>query len=243
MAAHLRRATVALAVVLAALWALGACAVSQQLTIRTDGSGETAIGIDINPEIASYIRELATLTGAELPETGLVDLEPIHDSLRARPGVTVMRVEALDEHRVEVQFAFEDAEAIFRSPSLLWEAGVVTFEELEDGMSLRLYLDIDNYKQLSTLFPLLDHTVIRAMGPEENEDITAEDYLSMMGFVLGPVGPPAISESLITIEATVDGELVSQRGGRVEDGMVIYEVALLDLLLLHEPIDLQVVFR
>ena len=81
------------------------------------------------------------------------------------------------------------------------------------------------------------------MGPEENTEITSEDYLTMMGFVLGPSGPDAIADSLITIELTVEGELVSQSGGRVEDGVVIFEVPLLDLLLLHEPIDLQVVFR
>lgn len=243
MATHLLRTAAVLAFVLAVLWALSACAVSQQLSIRTDGSGETTIGIDIDPEIASYIRDLAKLTGAELPETGLVNLEPIYDSLRARAGVTVIRVEAPNEHLVELEFTFEDVRAIFRSASLLGKTGVVTLEELEEGTSFKLYLDIDNYNQLSTLFPMLDDPVIRAMGPEENTEITAKDYLTMMGFVFGPDGPPAISDSLITIEITAAGELVSQHGGRVEDGVVIFEIALLDLLLLHKPVDLQVVFR
>ena len=132
---------------------------------------------------------------------------------------------------------------MFPSPSLLWEAGIVTFEEVEEGTRVRLYLDLDNYKQLEQIFPVLDDPVIRAMGPEENTEITAEDYLTMMGFVLGPSGPDAITESVITIRLNVDGELVSQRGGRIEDGVAIFELNLLDLLLLHEPVDLEVVFR
>lgn len=240
---NLRRVAGALSVTLIVLWLLSSCSVSQQLIIRTDGSGQTTIALDLNPELASYVQELAALTGATLPETGLIDLEPIHESLKKQPGVTVIRMEAPDEYRVEVEFSFEDAEEIFRSASPIWEAGVVTFEELEDGASLRLYLDINNYKQLSALFPLLDTPVIRAIGPEENANITAEDYLSMMSFVLGPAGPPAISESMIILEIIVDSELISQSGGRVENNVLIYEVALLDLLLLHEPIDLLVVFR
>ena len=243
MATHLRHAAGTLALVLAALWAFGACAVTQELTVRDDRSGETEITVDISPDLVARIQEMAALTGAELPEDGIVNLDGIRRSLSARPGVTVIRIELPEAHRVQVEFAFADAPAIFPSASLLWEAGIVTFEDVEEGTRVRLYLDLDNYKHLSEIFPLLDDPVVRAMGPEENTEITSEDYLTMMGFVLGPSGPDAIADSLITIELTVEGELVSQSGGRVEDGVAIFEVPLLDLLLLHEPIDLQVVFR
>ena len=216
---------------------------TQQLTVRDDRSGETAIAVDIDPEPLAHVQQLVALTGAELPEDGLVNLDRMRDSVSARPGVTVIRIESPEEHRVEVEFAFADAQALFPSASLLWEAGLVSFEEVEEGTRMRLYLDLDNYKHLSEIFPMLDDPVVRAMGPEENTEITSEVYLTMMGFFLGPSGPDAIADSLITIELTVEGELVSQSGGRVEDGVVIFEVPLLDLLLLHEPIDLQVVFR
>ena len=240
---RLPRAATTLALVLAALWALGACAATQELFVRADRSGETTIDIDLTPEVVARIQEMAALANIELPEKGFVNLETLHDTLDALPGVTVTHLDAPEDHRLELAFAFADAPAIFRSPSLLWEAGIVTFEEVEEGTRVRLYLDLDNYKQLSDIFPTLDDPVIRAMGPEENTEITAEDYLTMMGFVLGPSGPDAISESLITIRLTVDGEIVSQRGGRIEDGVAIFELNLLDLLLLHEPVDLEVVFR
>ena len=58
----------------------------------------------------------------------------------------------------------------------------------------------------------------------------------MLGFILGPRVTDALSESVITIRLTVDGELVSQRGGSIKDGMAIFELNLLGLLLLHEPV-------
>ena len=243
MAANLRRAAGTLVLVLAALWALGACAVTQELTLRADRSGETAIAIDFTPVVVARIQEMAALTGAELPEDGIVNLDGIRRSLSALPGMTVMRVESPEENRVEVEFSFEDAPAIFPIPSLLWEAGIVTFEEVEEGTRVRLYLDLDNYKQLKKIFPALDDPVLRAIGPEENAEIPSDDYMTMMGFLLGPDGTDALSESVITIKLTVDGELISQNGGRIEDGVAIFELRLLDLLLLHEPVDLQVVFR
>ena len=240
---HYRRLAGRLAIVLTALWALGACAVTQQLYLRGDRSGETTIAIDFSADLVARVQEMAEITGAEMPEDGIIDLEPIHNRLTVRPGVTVFRVESPSEHRVEVEFAFEDAEAILPGGDAIAQAGIVTFEKVEDGTRVRLYLDVDNYRLLSEVFPLLDDPTIRAMGPEENAEITQEDYLSMMGFILGPAGPEAIAESLITIRVTVDGELVSQRGGRMEDGLAVFEVPLLDLLLLHEPVDLEIVIR
>lgn len=240
---HYRRLAGRLAIVLTALWALGACAVTQQLYLRDDRSGETTIAIDFSADLVARVQEMAEITGAEMPEDGIINLEPIHNRLTVRPGVTVFRVESPSEHRVEIEFAFEDAEAILPGGDAIAQAGIVTFEEVEDGTRVRLYLDVDNYRLLSEVFPLLDDPTIRAMGPEENAEITQEDYLSMMGFILGPAGPEAIAESLITIRVTVDGELVSQRGGRMEDGLAVFEVPLLDLLLLHEPVDLEIVIR
>ncbi len=240
---RLRRAARAFVPVLAALWALGACAVTQDLTVRADRSGDTAIAIDLAPDFVARVKEMAALADIELPDEGMINLETLRETLAALPGVTVTQVEAPEENLLDLAFAFDDAPAMFPSPSLLWEAGIVTFEEVEEGTRVRLYLDLDNYKQLAQIFPVLDDPVIRAMGPEENTEITSEDYLTMMGFVLGPSGPDAISESVITIRLTVDGELVSQRGGRIEDGAAIFELNLLDLLLLHEPVDLEVVFR
>lgn len=246
MAARTRRATGRLALVLtavSAVLALGACAVTQEIYLRGDRSGETTITIGFSADLVARVQEMAELTGSEVPEEGVINLAPIHNRLSVRPGVTVYRVEAPEEHRVEVAFAFEDAQAILPSPDALTAPGVVTVEEVEDGTRVRFYFDLDNYGLLAEVFPMLDDPAIRAMGPEENTEITEDDYLSMMGFILGPAGPEEISDSLITIRVTVDGALVSQRGGRVEDGVVVFDIPLLDLLLLHEPIDLEVVFR
>ena len=68
---RLRRAARAFVPVLAALWALGACAVTQDLTVRADRSGETAIIIELTPEVVARIQEMAALANIELPGKGV----------------------------------------------------------------------------------------------------------------------------------------------------------------------------
>lgn len=231
-----------LALVLTAFWALGACTVTQQLHLHGDGSGETTIAIDYSAEMVALVQELAELPGAELRGDGIINLEPIHYRLMALPGVTVYRVEAPERHRVEIEFAFRDAREVLPGAAVDAEIGLVTLEESKDGTRrVRLYLDLANYGLLSKVFPLLEDPVIRSMGPQENTQRTQEDYLEVMSFILGPTGPDALSASLVTVHVTADGELVSQRGGRVEGGRVVFEVPLLDLLLLPEPLDKDIV--
>ncbi len=236
-----RSGHLALVLTLAAIWALGACTVTQQLHLRGDGSGETTVAIDYSTEMVALVRDLAELPGAELRGDGIINLEPIHNRLMKRPGVTVYRVEAPERHRVEIEFAFRDAREVL--PAAAANAiGLVTFEEVEDGaLRVRLYLDLANYGLFAEVFPLLEDPVIRSLGPQDNTQRTREDYLELMSFILGPTGPEALAAALVTVRVTADGELVSQRGGRVEGNAVVFEVPLLDLLLLPEPLDMDIV--
>ena len=238
-----RTKTRAVTLVFAALFAVAACAVTQEVTVRADRSGETAIAIDLAPALVARVQELAAFAGDEPPEDGAINLAKLRHTLSALPGMTVIRVESPGENRVEVEYSFKDAPAAVPSPSLFPEPSIVTFEDLEEGTRLRLYLDLHNYDQLRQIFPALDDGILGFFGPGENTEITAEDYLMMMGFILGPRVTDALSESVITIRLTVDGELISQRGGRLEDGVAVFEINLLDLLLLHEPVDLEIVLR
>ena len=222
---------------------MAACAVTQEITVRADRSGETMITIDLAPDLVARVQQLAAHFGDERPEDRAINLDTLRYTLSALPGMTVIRVDSPGENRLEVEYSFKDAPAAVVGPSLLQEPSVFTFEEVEEGTRVRLYLDLENYNQLLQIFPALDDGILGFFGPGENIETTTEDYLTMLGFFLGPRVTDALSESVITIRLTVDGELISQRGGRIKDGVAIFELNLLDLLFLHEPLDLEVVFR
>lgn len=185
----------------------------------------------------SYSRALMALAQemAGLEGDGDIGSDALHHRLSEVPGVTVYRAVSFREPRLEVIVRFEDAAELL--------PGVISFTRVEDGTRARLYLDTERAWRLVQVFPVLNHPGIRSIGPVENADSTREEYLSMMSMVLGPDGAQSLADSTIVVRIDVDGDLVSQRGGRMEAGAVVFEVPVLDALLLHEPIDLEVVFR
>lgn len=225
-----RRAAGRSAVVLAAIAALGACAVTSEVFVRSDGSGNMSADVSYSRALMALAQEMAGLEG-----DGDLQSDALHHRLSEVPGVTVHRAVSFQEPRLEVAVRFEDA------PELL--PGIISFTRVEEGTRARLYLNADEAWRLVQVFPVLNHPGIRAIGPVENAQTTREDYLSMMGMILGSDGAQSLADSTIVVRIDVDGALVSQRGGRMEAGAVVFEIPVLDALLLHEPIDLEVVFR
>ena len=237
-----RRAVGRFAVVLTAIVALGACAMTSEVFLRDDGSGVTNIDVTYSPELVALMQEVAEIGDVTDGRVGAVKADgdinddPIYNRLNARAGVTVYQVVSPRGPSVKVAFAFENA-------SLVLPPGIINVTRVADGIRARLYLDVNRVRRMPEVFPILNHPAIRAVGPTENQQTTKDEYLAMMGVLLGPEGAQELADSMITVRFAVDGELVSQRGGRIEDDLAVFEVPVIDLLLLHEPIDLEVVFR
>ena len=226
------RAAGRLLVGLTALSALGACAVTSEVFLRQDGSGIASIDVDYSPELTAMAQDVAGLS----PD-GDIESGPMYSRINERPGVTAYRVLSPREPRLEVAFGFENVRTAL-PPS------IVTFDRVAEGNRARIYLDVNRARRLPSVFPILDHPALRAIGPLENTDTTEEEYLAMIGALIGEDGVQTLADSTIVVRISVMGEVVSQRGGRIEeDGAVVFEVPVLDLMLLHEPIDLEVVFR
>ena len=227
-----RRAVGRFAVVLTAIVALGACAMTSEVFLRDDGSGVTNIDVTYFPDLIAMTQDMVASLG-----DGDISAGPIYDRLNQRDGVTVYQViSPAREPTLRISFAFDDA------PRVL-PPGIINITRVADGIRARLYLDVARARRMPEVFPILNHPALRAVGPEENQQTTKDEYLAMMGVLLGPDGAQELADSMITVRFAVDGELVSQRGGRIEDGLAVFEVPVIDLLLLHEPIDLEVVFR
>ena len=228
-----------------AVIALCSCSSQQEIVISAGGSGTASIDIRLNKILVDYVRELAEATGTQdlLPKDSLFDQKEIERSIAGRPGVSITSISSPDPESLNLELSFEHIETFFATEELLNQTGVLTLSRRAGNTFLRLVLNRQNYGQIAGLFPILSHPLVATLGPSEDYEISESEYLEMMVFIFGDAGPTAVQESTIDIRIVVDGELVSQRGGTTHGQEVHFQLPLLQVLLLNQPVDYLVVFR
>jgi hypothetical protein len=221
------------------------CTVNQSITIRNDGSGTLSMRADVSKLLREYIGSLSEVSGKPAPAVGgnFFDAATIRKDFEARKGLTVKKAATPTPSSFELELAYTSIRDIFSSDDTLKSAGALAWSDEGGRKTLKLHLDRTNYTQLSALFPMLKDPAIAGMGPQVNDTITDAEYLDMIKFSLGDDGPGLLKKSFITLTIDPEGEIISQTGGTVNGGSVVFRIPLLRLLVLDKPLDYSVSFR
>jgi hypothetical protein len=229
---------------LSCLW-LFSCAMTHEASVQVDGSGSVVFHIEIQPVFLETLLEMAEFSGeSEVMEEGTIfNLEKIREDFAKKPNIQLVSLDSPAPEVLDGEFRFTDIQEVFKSEAGLAESGVVTFKKSAGESSVRFYLDRENFDQVMTFLTFMDNPFFRMFSPVENEGTTEAEYLEMMEFLLGEEGPNAVQESMIEIRVNVKGRILSQKGGRIDGKSVIYEIPLLRVLLLEEPLEYSLVFK
>ena len=219
------------------------CAIRQEALVELDGSGSVRFHIEVEPFFLETMLEMAEFSGESMEEGVLFDLDKIREDFRKKPTVELVALASPAPEILDGEFRFQDVEEVFRGEAELTESGVVTFSRSDKESAIRFYLDRENFVQVSSFLTFLENPFFAMFSPTENEGTTEEEYLEMMEFVFGEEGPPAIRESTIQVRVEVKGRILSQSGGRIIGRSVVYDIPLLDVLLLAEPLEYTLSFR
>ena len=110
--------------------------------------------------------------------------------------------------------------------------------------NLTFHLGIENYAELRDMVPFLSDPNFEVYGPEYCNGMTEDEYLEMIGFVLGEDGPEAIRSGRIMIRIHVPGTITEVSGGIAEDSSTaLLTFPVIDFLLLNTPVDFSVSWR
>ncbi len=243
------RAGILAAALLCAGLLLAGCSVDQEIAVRVNGAGEAEVRVELQPVFIDYLLALAEVAEeVDLPDdpsAPLFDVAEVEAAIAEWPGVEAARIVSSAPELLEMRLTFDDLQAAF-SPAASGPDAMTPLISLTGGSrrTLSVHLDSDNYHQLTTLFPVLEHPLVISLGPQPDLDVTDEEYLEMMQFVLGDEGPPAILDSEVTVRVRVEGRVVEQRGGELqEDGSVLLRIPLLRILVLDRALDYRIVFE
>jgi len=101
---------------------------------------------------------------------------------------------------------------------------------------VEININMDNYEQLTRIIPFLADPNFEVYGPLYNHDLTEDEYLEMVSFILGEQCPDSIAASSIRIQVVAPKAVTSHNGKARNSKTIEFSFPLIDFLLLHEPI-------
>jgi len=198
--------------------------------------------IRLEPVFVQYIEDLSALTGESL-EGGIFNVEEIEKEFAERDDVTLLEISTPTRDTLDMKLEYTSIEEVFSSEQELRESGIIRFEKISQGYSVRFHLDRENFPAVMTFIPALQNPLFEGLGPQENDDTTEEEYYELMNLALGEGGADSVRDANIETKVNVRGTLVSQSGGKITPGGVTFTVPLIRVLLLDKPLDYSLVFK
>ena len=117
------------------------------------------------------------------------------------------------------------------------DQSVVTMSSKNGKTHVEISINMGNYEQLTKMIPFLADPNFEVYGPLYNNDLTEEEYLEMVSFILGEQCPDSIASSSIKIQV-VAPKAISAHNGKLRNSKTVeFSFPLIDFLLLHESID------
>lgn len=230
---------------LAAALALISCTVNQTLSVSADGSGTLSTHSEVSPLLRDYLASLAEVSGADNPmkDGRVFDAPSIRKDFQSRPGVTVLKAVTPTGSSLDLDLGFDSLQDALRGQGALADAGAVTLVETGALTTLKLRLDRSTYGQLVSLFPPLRDPLLQQLGPQGTATVSESDYLEMIRFSMGEAAPSLLRKSFFTVTVRPEGQIVSQAGGTLGDGAVVFRIPLLRILVLDRPLEYSVTYR
>ncbi len=228
-----------LLIILALIFILAGCQVTEQLDVNKDGSGKSYTDIHVEQFFIDVLEDFAEF----LPENNesMMDsaIRGYASQLDKAGAVSGTEWESLGDNRYTVSFSFSGISA------LLSEMGAEnqSLFTLSDD-SLSFYLDINNYPELKAIVPFLADQNFEVYGPEYNQGMSEADYLDMIYFLLGEDGPEAITNGVMEININVPGTITAADGCRIAGtNTAVFTFPIIDFLLLNTPLSFSVAWE
>ena len=235
---------------------LAGCSLRQEISLRVDGSGEVTVTVQLHETAARYLLDLAEAMGDSLPadQRRVFQVETIESELRDQGGLEVISVVSPSPETLVVELLLSDIETLFAEAGTGGEAGVepvIVFRRAAgngDTAGMDFSLNRRNFPLLTRRLAIENSPMGMLLPTDEEGFFSEEDYLDLFDYAFGDyVGDSSIEkilrDSIIRVEIEVESSVVSQSGGSLQGKVVTYDIPLLRLLTLEEPIRFGLEFR
>ena len=225
---------------------LFSCTIKQEARVFPDGSGSVDFRFEVKEYFVDSLMEMASFgDDSELLKNGtFFDIPKTKESFAEKPAVTLTSISSPEPTVLEGTFSFQDIRKVFEDEAELTEAGVLKFARNGGESTLTIHLDRKNFSRISSFSPALNNPLFEMFGPQENDETTRDEYYEMIEFAFGGESAAGLATSFVELQVTVEGELLSQKGGeQLEENTVLFRIPLVDILLLNRALDYSLTFK
>ncbi|MDC7245515.1 MAG: hypothetical protein PQJ47_06340 [Sphaerochaetaceae bacterium] len=214
------------------------CVMQQGLSLTEDQSGWATVDLSVYDFFSTILEDFAPFD-EDMADTSVIE-QSVDDfvvQLDNAPSTSEASAMKIKDNSYFIDFTFSSLNGILNDLANQNQQTLLTVKESKNSTRLEFYLDLDNYPQLTEIVPFLADENFETFGPLYNQGMNEADYLEMISYILGEEGPDAIRESVISLRLTAPDPIESYEGGILEDDTTIrFDIPLIDILLLAEPI-------
>ena len=231
-------------VLLALTLVFASCSVRQEMSLDGDGAGEASITVELHRVLLDYLADLSGFSGGTIE---VFDLAALRQRFADEPGLTLVAATTPRPNRLELQLRYDDIGRVFDAQQDAVRE-VFAFERNGAERRLAIKLTPDAVRELLAFSPASDTMLADILLPPADQPMKEADYVDYLAWALEeyqqetPI-PRIIRDASIEVSIRPAGSIVGQTGGRVQGNRVVYDIRVVQLLTMQEPLEYSLTFR
>ena len=235
----------AFAVIISCALLLSSCVVAEKLTLTGDYTqskavpGKNHVDLSVDDFFVGVVEDLSDWENKGNNDPIIdVTIQDFVKNLEASSVTSSIKFVETGYNTYMGDFAFTNfPQLLIDLSNNQADQSVVTMSSKNGKTHVEISINMDNYEQLTKMIPFLADPNFEVYGPLYNNDLTEEEYLEMVSFILGEQCPDSIASSSIKIQV-VAPKAISAHNGKLRNSKTVeFSFPLIDFLLLHESID------
>ncbi len=218
------------------------------MDLNIDSSGTVSLKIELHPIFRDYLIDISDILADTPDSRNLFDVNRIKTAVAARKGLKLISVNTPERDILEMTVKFDHVEDIITSQEAEKTEDVLVLSKSGGVSVLDFHLTAGNFRSVLALAAIDDSPLVDTFGPSETAPWDEEEYLDSVSYALEenatvPEIEKMFRDASIKITVNVKGTIISQRGGKINGKKVLFDIPLLRVLTLTEPLDLQIKYR
>ncbi len=220
------------------VFALSGCVLQQGMSLSSSNGGWATTDLTVYDFFVQVLEDFEPFD-PDLEEKPILDtsMDEFVAQLDAAESTDMVDAMKINDTSYFIDFTFTSLQDLLNDLNDRQLQTLLSIEKRGSRTRLSFFLDLDNYPELERIVPFLAEENFETFGPRYNEGMSEDEYMEMIQYILGEEGPGAIEDSVISLRINTPGKILASEGGVLESSNTIrFDIPLIDILLLAEPI-------